>query len=80
MSRGGNPWDNAVVESFNKSLKSELVNKKHPFETREIARKAVFEYIELFYNPKRFHSVLDKNHRWSMKNCCLTHESTLGVH
>ena len=58
MSRGGNPWDNAVVESFNKSLKTELVDRKHPFETRCIARKAVFEYIEMFYNPKRRHSSL----------------------
>jgi len=45
MSRGGNPYDNDVMEAFNKSLKSELVDKKHPFETREIARKEVFEYI-----------------------------------
>ena len=58
MSRGGNPWDNAVVEAFNKSLKTELVDKKHPFETREIARKAIFEYIEMFYNPMRLHSAL----------------------
>ena len=58
MSRGGNPWDNAMIEAFNKSLKTELVDKKHPFETREIARNAVFEYIEIFYNPKRFHSAL----------------------
>jgi len=58
MSRGGNPWDNAVVEAFNKSLKTELVDKKHPFETREIARKEIFEYIEMFYNPKRLHSAL----------------------
>ena len=45
MSRGGNPWDNAVMEAFNKSLKSEIVDKKHPFETRDLARKEVFEYI-----------------------------------
>jgi putative transposase len=58
MSRGGTPLDNAVVEAFNKSLKTELVDKKHPFESREVARNAVFEYIEMFYNPKRFHSAL----------------------
>jgi len=58
MSRGGNPYDNAVMEAFIKSLKSELVDKKHPFETREIARKEVFEYIEMFYNPIRLHSAL----------------------
>ena len=58
MSRGGNPWDNAVMEAFNKSLKSEIVDKKHPFETRDLARKEVFEYIEMFYNPIRLHSAL----------------------
>jgi len=58
MSRGGNPWDNAVMEAFNKSLKSEVVDKKHPFETRDLARKAIFEYIEMFYNPIRLHSAL----------------------
>lgn len=58
MSRSGNPWDNAVMEAFNKSLKTELLDKKHPFETRNLARKAVFEYIEMFYNPKRLHSAL----------------------
>jgi putative transposase len=58
MSRGGKPLDNAVVEAFNKSLKSELVDKKHPFETRDLARKEIFEYIEMFYNPKRLHSAL----------------------
>ena len=58
MSRGGNPYDNAVMEAFNKSLKSELIDKKHPFETRDLARKEVFEYIEMFYNPIRLHSAL----------------------
>ena len=58
MSRGGNPLDNAVIESFNKSLKTELVDKNNPFNTRAAARKAVFEYIEMFYNPKRLHSAL----------------------
>jgi len=58
MSRGGKPWDNAVMEAFNKSLKSELMDKKRPFETRDFARKEIFEYIEMFYNPKRLHSSL----------------------
>ncbi|MBT3320446.1 MAG: IS3 family transposase [Clostridia bacterium] len=40
-----------MVEPFNKSLKTERVDKKHPFVTREIVRKAIFEYIEMFYNP-----------------------------
>ena len=58
MSRWGTPLDNAFVEAFNKSLKTELVDKKHPFESREVARNAVFEYIEMFYNAKRLHSAL----------------------
>ncbi|MCK5128312.1 MAG: IS3 family transposase [Clostridiales bacterium] len=39
-------------------MKTELVDKKHPFETRKLARKAIFEYIEMFYNPKQLHSAL----------------------
>ncbi|MDD5017312.1 MAG: IS3 family transposase [Eubacteriales bacterium] len=39
--------------------KSELVDKKHPFATRELARKAIFEYIEMFYNSQRLHSALE---------------------
>ncbi len=58
MSRGGNPWDNAVMEAFIKSLKSEVIDKKHLFETRDLARKEVFEYIEMFFNPIRLHSAL----------------------
>ncbi len=46
------------METFNKSLKTELIDKKNPFETRDLARKKVFEYIEMFYNPKRLHSAL----------------------
>ena len=46
MRRGGTPTDNAVVEAFNKSLKTGLVDKKHPFESRETARNAVFEYLQ----------------------------------
>ena len=58
MSRRGNCYDNAVAESFFKTLKKELV-RKHIFETREIAASKIFEYIEMFYNPKRRHSYLD---------------------
>ena len=57
MSRRGNCYDNAVVESFFKSLKYELV-KDRVFETREDARREVFEYIEVFYNRRRLHSTL----------------------
>ena len=57
MSRKGNCWDNAVVESFFGSLKNELVH-RHDFASREDARRAVFEYIEVFYNRQRRHSTL----------------------
>lgn len=58
MSRRGNCYDNAVVESFFKTLKKECV-RKHIFKTREEAKRKIFEYIEMFYNPKRRHSYLD---------------------
>jgi putative transposase len=58
MSRRGNCYDNAVAESFFKTIKKELV-RKQIFETREIAASKIFEYIEMFYNPKRRHSYLD---------------------
>ena len=57
MSRRGNCWDNAVAESFFATLKVELVNDED-FATREEARFAVFEYIEVFYNRQRLHSSL----------------------
>jgi transposase InsO family protein len=55
MSRKGNCWDNAVSESFFHTLKTELVHQCR-FKTREDAKQAVFEYIEVFYNPERIHS------------------------
>jgi putative transposase len=57
MSRKGNCWDNAVVESFFSTLKQELV---YPcvFKTRQEAKLALFEYMEVFYNRKRRHSSL----------------------
>ncbi len=57
MSRRGNCWDNAVVESFFSTLKLELVY-LCVFRTRVEARAAIFEYIEAFYNRKRIHSHL----------------------
>lgn len=57
MSRKGNCWDNAVAESFFSTLKWEL-NHRRPFETRSDARRAIFEYIEVFYNRRRRHSSL----------------------
>jgi putative transposase len=58
MSRPGNCYDNAFIESFWSSLKYELVY-HHRFATRAEARTAVFDYIETFYNRTRLHSSLD---------------------
>lgn len=55
MSKKGDCWDNAVAESFFHTLKIELVH-HCDFETREEARAALFEYIEVFYNRQRLHS------------------------
>ena len=57
MSRSGNCWDNAAMESFFSSLKTERVARK-TYRTRDQARADVFEYIERFYNPTRRHSTL----------------------
>lgn len=58
MSRKGNCWDNAVAESFFRTLKCELTHQRK-FKTREEARHAIFEYIEVFYNRIRIHSAND---------------------
>lgn len=58
MSRKGNCWDNAVVESFFASLKTELVADAR-WATRAEARSAVVEWIEGWYNRVRMHSTLD---------------------
>ncbi len=57
MSRKGNCYDNAVVESFFSSLKNEVVHHVD-FQTRDQARAVIFEYIELFYNRRRIHQSL----------------------
>ena len=57
MSRKGNCWDHACVESFFGTLKRELVYHRH-YATREDATQDIFEYIEVFYNRKRRHSTL----------------------
>ena len=57
MSRKGNCWDNAPMERFFSSLKSEWLRDKI-FSTHEAATSAIFEYIETFYNPKRRHAAL----------------------
>ena len=57
MSRKGNCWDNACMESFFGSLKTEWTEGKR-YKTREEAKKDVFMYIELFYNRQRRHATL----------------------
>jgi putative transposase len=57
MSRRGNCWDNAPMESFFASLKKELVHDEN-YATRDQARASIFEYIEAFYNRVRRHSTL----------------------
>ena len=57
MSRKGNCWDNACVESCFGTLKRELVHHRH-YATRAEATQDIFEYIEVFYNQKRRHSTL----------------------
>jgi len=57
MSNTGDCWDNAVMESFWSTLKTELVNHQH-YATHAQARQSIFEYIEVFYNRRRLHSAL----------------------
>lgn len=57
MSRRGNCWDNAVAESFFGSLKQELIY-RNSYTSRIQATMSIFDYIEIFYNKRRLHSVL----------------------
>ena len=57
MSRKGNCWDNAPMESFFHSLKGEWLNDQ-TFPTRAAARQAIFTFIEVWYNRQRLHSTL----------------------
>jgi putative transposase len=57
MSRKGNCYDNAAMESFWSTLKHELIYRRH-FKTRAQARQAIFDFIEVFYNRRRLHSSL----------------------
>jgi transposase InsO family protein len=58
MSRKGNCYDNAAMESFWSTLKQELIYRRN-FKTRNEARQAIFDFIEVFYNRRRLHSSLD---------------------
>ena len=57
MSGTGNCYDNAAMESFFHTLKTEHVYFEH-YTTRDQAKKSIFEYVEVFYNRKRLHSTL----------------------
>jgi transposase InsO family protein len=67
MSRKGNCWDNAAMESFFHSLKTEWVVFED-YKTRSEARASLFDYIELFYNRKRRHSALKYRSPWAFEN------------
>ena len=58
FSRKGNPYDNACIESFHSVLKKEEIN-HHKYNDFNTARKAVFEYIESWYNRKRIHGAIN---------------------
>ncbi len=57
MSRPGNCWDNAAMERFFSSLKTERTARK-TYRIRDESKADVFDYIECFYNPKRRHSTI----------------------
>ena len=73
MSRKGNCWDNAVAESFFKTLKVECLN-KYIFGNQDILKKVVFRYIEGWYNTLRIHSTLggiSPLNAFKLKSLCL---------
>ncbi len=57
MSRPGCPYDNSCAESFFATIKKERIYRRN-YDTIEDVKKDLFQYIELFYNRKRMHSVL----------------------
>jgi putative transposase len=57
VGRKGQCWDNAVAESFFATIKTELLDRQ-PWSTKALAHKAIFEYIEGWYNTRRRHSSL----------------------
>ena len=71
MSRRGNCYDNAVVESFFSSLKKERVRRKI-YKTRDEARTDLFDYIEIFYNRKRRHSYLGQQSPYDFEEASQT--------
>lgn len=58
MSSTGNCYDNAITETFFHTLKTEWIY-QNKYQTREEAKKSIFQYIEIFYNRQRLHSSLN---------------------
>ena len=77
MSRKGDCWDNAVVESFVHTLKVEKIH-RYRFKTRDEAKSKIFEYIEMYYNRKRTHSSLGYKSPFDYEKCSFP--SLLTVH
>lgn len=73
MSRKGDCWDNAPMESFFKTLKAEL-GMDQPFENYNHARQVIFEFIEIWYNRKRLHSALGYRTPAEMEELLLKHK------
>ncbi len=68
MSRKGNPYDNALAESFVATLKTECFGDSIPA-TKAAAKLMIFDYIETFYNPRRRHSALAYRSPQQFENC-----------
>ena len=69
MSRKANCWDNAIAESFFKTLKAEMIYHRK-FMSQQSAKVEIFGYIEGFYNTKRTHSALGYKTPSRSKRCC----------
>jgi transposase InsO family protein len=72
MSRKGDCWDNAPCESWFGKLKTEWIYPNGVYATREAAKMAIIEYIEMFYNSKRLHQSLDYRTPNEVERICLS--------
>ena len=85
MSRKGNPYDNALMEAFYKTLKRELINDAQ-FNDIDQAQMEIFKYIETYYNTKRIHSALgyqsprdfEKNPLILLTKCLVFLDNSMG--
>ena len=75
MSRSGNCLDNAMAESFFATLKAELVD-AHTWPTRATARRAIFEWLDVWYNRQRRHSALGFHSPVTWEEQLLLHDHT----